>query len=123
MKYSSVRLRGKPYIINLMITAVLQQNATRNQSNKPPEMVCDMIARGINADYFLADAWFATKHILRMTIEHSLVAIVRMKKNKMTSLTNVDKSDVLKKIEDTVVDFFTQVMQMDNFTLRQEALE
>ncbi len=41
----------------------------------------------------------------------------------MTSLTNVDKSDVLKKIEDTVVDFFTQVMQMDSFTLRQEALE
>jgi len=50
-------------------------------------MVCDMIARairgGINADYFLANAWFATKHILRMTIEHSLVAIVRMKKNKV----------------------------------------
>ena len=59
--------------------------ATKQQSK--PEMLCDMIARairgGINADYFLADAWFATKHILRMTIEHSLVAIVRMKKNKM----------------------------------------
>jgi hypothetical protein len=27
------------------------------------------------------------------------------------------------KIEDTVVDFFTQAMQMDSFTLRQEALE
>ncbi|MFT5813013.1 MAG: hypothetical protein ACI9VT_000752, partial [Psychroserpens sp.] len=25
--------------------------------------------------------------------------------------------------EQTVIDFFTQVMQMDNFTLRQEALE
>jgi SRSO17 transposase len=64
--------------------------AKRYQKSKiqtKPEMVCDMIARairgGINADYFLADAWFATKHILRMTIEHSLVAIVRMKKNKM----------------------------------------
>jgi hypothetical protein len=47
-------------------------------------MVCDMIARairaGINADYFLANAWFATKHILKMTIDHSLVAVVRMKK-------------------------------------------
>ncbi len=64
--------------------------AKRYQKSKQqtkPEMVCDMIARairgGINADYFLADAWFATKPILRMTIEHSLVAIVRMKKNKM----------------------------------------
>ena len=64
--------------------------AKRYQKSKQqtkPEMVCDMIARairgGINADYFLADAWFATKHILRMTIEHSLIAIVRMKKNKM----------------------------------------
>jgi hypothetical protein len=64
--------------------------AKRYQQSKQqtkPEMVCDMIARairaGINADYFLADAWFATKHILNMTIEHSLVAVVRMKKNKM----------------------------------------
>ncbi|GGB74975.1 IS4 family transposase [Shewanella inventionis] len=64
--------------------------AKRYQKSKQqtkPEMVCDMIARairgGINADYFLADAWFATKQILSMTIEHSLVAIVRMKKNKM----------------------------------------
>jgi SRSO17 transposase len=59
-----------------------------------PEMVCDMIARairgGINADYFLADAWFATKHILSMTIEHSLVGIVRMKKNKMKYRLVVD---------------------------------
>ena len=59
----------------------------KSKQQTKPEMVCDMIARairgGINADYFLADAWFATKHILRMTITHSLVAIVRMKKNKM----------------------------------------
>ena len=71
--------------------------AKRYQKSKQqtkPEMVCDMIARairaGINADYFLADAWFATKHILRMTIEHSLVAIVRMKKNKMKYRLVVD---------------------------------
>jgi hypothetical protein len=30
---------------------------------------------------------------------------------------------VLNKVEQTVIDFFTQVMQMDSFTLRQEALE
>ena len=51
-----------------------------------PERVCDRVARairaGINADYFLADAWFATKHILKMTVTHSLIAIVRMKRNK-----------------------------------------
>jgi hypothetical protein len=41
----------------------------------------------------------------------------------MTRLTSVDESDVLKKIEDRVVNFFTQVMQMDSFTLRKEALE
>ena len=71
--------------------------AKRYQKSKQqtkPEMVCDMIARairgGINADYFLADAWFATKHILRMTITHSLVAIVRMKKNKMKYRLSVD---------------------------------
>lgn len=59
----------------------------KSKQQTKPEMVCDMIARairgGIHADYFLADAWFATKHILRMTMTHSLVAIVRMKKNKM----------------------------------------
>ena len=43
--------------------------------------------------------------------------------NEMTRLTSVDESDVLKKIEDRVVNFFTQVMQMDSFTLRKEALE
>ena len=71
--------------------------AKRYQKSKQqtkPEMVCDMIARairgGINADYFLADAWFAAKPILRMTIEHSLVAIVRMKKNNMKYRLVVD---------------------------------
>lgn len=41
----------------------------------------------------------------------------------MASLTSIEKFDVLNKIEQTVIDFFTQVMQMDSFTLRQEALE
>jgi len=43
--------------------------------------------------------------------------------NEMASLTNVEKGDALNKIEQTVVDFFTQVMKMDSFTLRKEALE
>ena len=71
--------------------------AKRYQKSKlqtKPEMVCDMIGRairgGINADYFLADAWFATKHMLRMTITQSLIAIVRMKKNKMKYRLSVD---------------------------------
>jgi hypothetical protein len=72
--------------------AAKRYNKSKQQTK--PEMVCDMIARairaGINADYFLADAWFATKHMLRMTITHSLIAIVRMKKNKMKYRLSVD---------------------------------
>jgi len=42
----------------------------------------------------------------------------------MASLTDVEKGDVLNKIEQTVIDFFTQViMKMDSLTLSQEALE
>jgi hypothetical protein len=52
-----------------------------------PEMVCSMISRairaGIEADYFLADAWFGTKPILKMAEKEALTGIVRMKKNKM----------------------------------------
>jgi hypothetical protein len=43
--------------------------------------------------------------------------------NEMANLTSIEKSDVLSKVEQTVIDSFTKVMQMDNFTLRQEALE
>lgn len=71
--------------------------AKRYQQSKDqtkPDMVCDMIARairgGIHADYFLADAWFATKRILKMTIDHSLTAIVRMKKSKMKYRLNIN---------------------------------
>ncbi len=41
----------------------------------------------------------------------------------MNKLTTAERSDVLEKIDQTVINFFMQVMQMDNFTLRQEALE
>jgi hypothetical protein len=57
------------------------------QEQSKPEMLRSMISRAqradIHAQYFLADAWFATKQILKMTEEKSLTAIVRMKKNKM----------------------------------------
>jgi hypothetical protein len=43
--------------------------------------------------------------------------------NEIVNLTSVDKSDVLEKIEQTVIDFFTKVMQIDSFTLRQERIE
>ena len=36
----------------------------------------------------------------------------------MSKLTTTEKSDVLEKIDQTVINFFMQVMQMDNFTLR-----
>ncbi len=38
-------------------------------------------------------------------------------------LNEEDKRKILESIDQTVVNFFTQVMQMDNFTLRQEGLE
>jgi hypothetical protein len=67
--------------------SIVAKRYQQSKQQTKPEMVCHMIARairgGINADYFLADAWFATKPILRMTVAHSLIAIVRMKKNQM----------------------------------------
>jgi hypothetical protein len=35
------------------------------------------------ADYLLADAWFGTKGMIRLTQETSLIPVLRMKKNKM----------------------------------------
>jgi SRSO17 transposase len=52
-----------------------------------PEMVSAMIKRALNAGivacYLLADAWFGTKGMIRLTQATSLVAVLRMKKNKM----------------------------------------
>ncbi len=57
------------------------------QQSTKPEMVASMIKRalnaGITADYFLADAWFGTKAMIRLTEETSLVPVIRMKKNNM----------------------------------------
>jgi SRSO17 transposase len=52
-----------------------------------PEMVSAMVKRaltaGIMADYLVADAWFGSKSMIRLTQETSLVPVLRMKKNKM----------------------------------------
>ena len=52
-----------------------------------PEMVNAMIKRALNAgimaDYLLADAWFGTKAMIRLSQETALVPVLRMKKNKM----------------------------------------
>ena len=52
-----------------------------------PEMVSAMMKRALNAgimaDYLLADAWFGTKGMIRLTQETALVPVLRMKKNNM----------------------------------------
>ena len=67
--------------------SIVAQRYRQAQEQSKPEMVRDMISRAlrvdINAQYFLADAWFATKPMLKLTEEKSLIAVVRMKKNKM----------------------------------------
>ena len=46
-------------------------------------MVKRALNAGIVADYLLADAWFGSKGMIRLTQETALVPILRMKKNKM----------------------------------------
>jgi SRSO17 transposase len=59
---------------------------TAQQCTKP-EMVKAMVKRALNAglmaDYLLADAWFGSKAMIRLTQETALVPVLRMKKNKM----------------------------------------
>ncbi len=50
-------------------------------------------------------------------------ALIASALHDVANVTAQDKSNVMAKIEQSVVDFFTQVMQMDSFTLRQEAIE
>jgi SRSO17 transposase len=57
------------------------------QQGTKPEMVNAMVKRALNAgimaDYLVADAWFGTKAMIRLTQETALVAVLRMKKNTM----------------------------------------
>ena len=59
---------------------------TAQQCTKP-EMVNAMVKRALNAgimaDYLLADAWFGTKGMIRLSQETDLVPVLRMKKNNM----------------------------------------
>jgi len=59
---------------------------TAQQATKP-EMVNAMVKRALNAgiiaDYLVADAWFGTKAMIRLTQETALVPVLRMKKNTM----------------------------------------
>jgi len=63
-----------------------QRYRTAQQCTKP-EMVSAMVKRaltaGIMADYLLADAWFGSKAMIRLTQETALVPVLRMKKNNM----------------------------------------
>lgn len=57
------------------------------QQQTKPEMVKFMIHRALRADiladYLLADAWFGSKPMIRLSQEASLTAVLRMKKNKL----------------------------------------
>ncbi len=57
------------------------------QQQTKPEMVKAMVYRALHAnimaDYLLADAWFGSKTMIRLSQEASLTAVLRMKKNKM----------------------------------------
>ena len=63
---------------------VAKRYRTAQQCTKP-EMVSAMVKRALNAgimaDYLLADAWFGTKAMIRLTQETALVPVLRMKKN------------------------------------------
>jgi SRSO17 transposase len=65
---------------------VAKRYASAQQQTKP-EMAKAMIHRalrtGIQADYLLADAWFGSKAMIRLSQEASLVAVLRMKKSKL----------------------------------------
>jgi hypothetical protein len=49
-------------------------------------MVKRALTAGIMTDYLLADAWFGTKAMLRLSQESALVPVLRMKKHKNTGL-------------------------------------
>ncbi|UVS59990.1 MULTISPECIES: transposase [Nitrosomonas] len=57
------------------------------QNQSKPEMVASMIHRnvraGIDASYLLADVWYDSKAMIRLSQETALLAILRMKKNRM----------------------------------------
>ena len=67
-------------------STVAKRHRAAVQQTKP-EMVASMIRRalraGIDASYFLADAWFGSKTIIKLCQETALTAILRMKKSQL----------------------------------------
>jgi hypothetical protein len=64
------------------------------QLSKPDilrSMIRSALRADINATYFLSDSWFATKPTFKLTEEGSLIAVVRMKKNKMRYRLTTDE--------------------------------
>ena len=67
-------------------STVAKRHRVAAQQTKP-EMVASMVRRalraGVEARYFLADAWFGSKAIIKLCQETALTAILRMKKSKL----------------------------------------
>ncbi len=73
------------------------------QQQTKPEMVKAMVHRALRAnimaDYLLADAWFSSKTMIRLSQEASLTAVLRMKKNKMKYRVTEYHQGTLKNLE------------------------
>jgi hypothetical protein len=70
---------------------VAKRYRTARQCSKPGmarPMVKRALSAGIMADYLLADAWFGTKAVIRLTQETSLAPVPRMKENNMKYRVN-----------------------------------
>jgi len=69
-----------------------QETATKSK----PELLAAMVKRAvrhrIEADYFLADAWFGNKSTIRLAHEANTVPVVRMKNNKLRYRYGVSKA-------------------------------
>ncbi len=70
----------KPYKDGCSVVAKRYSEAT---TQSKPGMAANMMRRairsGMEADYFLGDAWFGTKPMIRGALELDLCAILRMK--------------------------------------------
>jgi hypothetical protein len=71
---------------------------------------------GIMADYPMADAWFGTKAMIRLTQETSLVPVLRMKKNNMKYRLSefirakTASKNELRKISNQILTFYLKIM-------------
>jgi hypothetical protein len=56
---------------------------TKNKNQMLRAMVKQALSSGIKAYYFLADSWFANKENIQMCLDHELIGIMMMKRNRM----------------------------------------